>query len=178
MTGPDRMRVATELQATAGILGRRLSEDVAAAYVRALDDLDAETLLRVLHRLARTAESGTRFPTPAELRQRCGGTVVAPDAPLSDAALDRVRQALYTALAAWEHAGAAGSARPLFERVWRTARQHEGGAGSVQQREYLWQTWLAAGPPVTRAAMAATLRVVAPPAGRGRDQSDHPRARQ
>jgi hypothetical protein len=145
MTGPDRVRVATEVRATAGLLGQRPSEDVAAAYVRALDDLDAERVLRVLRQLARTAESGAHLPTPVELRRRCGGVVV-PNAPLSPVAIDRVQQRLWGALAAWERTDGHGSARPTFERVWLEARRAEGGAGTVLQREQLWQQWLTASP--------------------------------
>jgi hypothetical protein len=146
MTGPDRLRVATEVRATAGLLGQRPSEDVATAYVRALDDLDADRVIHVLRQLARTAESGAHLPTPVELRRRCGGAA-APNAPLSPAAIDRVQQRLWGALAQWERTkGPTGSARPTFERVWLEARRAEGGGGTVLQREQLWQQWLTASP--------------------------------
>jgi hypothetical protein len=145
MTGPDRLRVAAEVRATAGLLGQRLSEDIATAYVRALDDLDAERVICVLRQLARTVESGAHLPTPVELRRRCGG-VAAPNAPLSPAAIDRVQQRLWGALATWERTDGHGSARPTFERVWLAARREEGGAGTILQREELWQQWLIASP--------------------------------
>jgi hypothetical protein len=145
MTVSERAQVVKELQATSGILGRRLTDDVAATYVRALDDLDAERVIQVLRQLARTAESGAHLPTPVELRRRCGGAA-APNAPLSPAAIDRVQQRLWAALAAWERTAGHGSARPTFERVWLEARRDEGGAGTVLQREQLWQQWLTASP--------------------------------
>jgi hypothetical protein len=162
MTREDLPAFADKLRAASAVLGRRFSDDVIGAYFRALSDLDAAPLLRVLDRLVRTAESGTRFPTPGELRQRAGGTVTAADAPLSDAALDRVRQAVLTALAPYrdtetEH----GSARPVFEAAWKAARRREGWGGTVTQRERLWQDWLQAGEPVTRDAMSR-LRLVRP----------------
>jgi len=158
MTADDLPAFATELRAASAVLGRRFADDVIEAYFRALHDLDLGALLRALHRLVKTAEAGTRFPTPAELRQRAGGTVNAPDAPLSDVALERVRQAVVTALGPWRDTEADhGSARPTFDAAWKAARRREGWGGTVTQREALWQEWLAGGEPLTHGAGARLI---------------------
>jgi len=153
MKAEDLPSFATELRAASAVLGRRFADDVIEAYFRALHDLELAALVRALHRLVKTAEAGARFPTPAELRQRAGGTVTAADAPLSDAALERVRQAVVTALGPWRDTEADhGSARPAFDAAWKAARRREGWGGTVVQREALWQEWLAGGEPLTKAA--------------------------
>lgn len=144
MTPSESRALGAELQATAGIFGRRLSEDVATAYLHALDDLAYEPLRRVLRQLARGGEGGEHFPTPAELRRRVGGGSGRPDAPLDAVAFGRVRQAIWEALARWEETDGRGSARPHFEAAWLEGRRREGGAGTVRQREVLWQAWLQA----------------------------------
>lgn len=157
MTTADYQTFRTELVGFAGILGRRIAEDTVRSYFRGLEDLDLDAVLRMLRRLARTVESGARMPTPAELRQRAGGTVTAPDQPLSPVALDRVRQAVVTALNAWEAADGDGTARPTFDAAWKAARRREGWGGTVQQREELWRDWLAGGLPLTAARQAELL---------------------
>src|SRR5262245_44021529 len=164
MTADDYSGFARGLRGTAGILsGRRLSEDICEAYFRALQDVDLGPLLRVLERLAKTAESGARFPTPAELRQRAGGSVTAPDAPLGDLAFERVRQAVQLALAPYRDATSGlGRARPAFEDAWKAARRREGWGGTVNQREALWQDWLQGGPDMSRATATAILASIRP----------------
>ncbi len=153
MTDEDYTAFRTELVGAAGVVGRRLSEDVVVAYFRALMDLAVAPLMREFRRFARTAESDAKFPTPGEFRKRAGGSVTAPDAPLSDVALDRVRQAVVTALAPWRDTTEdLGSARPTFDAAWKAARRREGWGGTVVQREALWQDWLAGGEPLTKAA--------------------------
>jgi hypothetical protein len=166
---PDFTRA---LAGAALVCGRRLTDDLVAVYRRALDDVEVGALIRVLDRLTRTAESGTRLPTPAELRQRAGGRVQAPDTPLSAAALDRVRQAVFGTLARWEERGGDGTARPTFDAAWTAARRREDSGGTVAQRERLWQDWLAAGQPLTRARMHALLAA----ANRRRQAGTHPLA--
>jgi hypothetical protein len=142
MTRDDLVLFAAKLRASAAVFGRRITDDVVTAYFRALSDVELKPLLRVLDRLVKTGESGTRFPTPGELRQRAGGTVTAPDQPLSDVALDRVRQAVLTALAPHRDAdGDQRDARPTFDAAWKAARRREGWGGTVAQRETIWRAW-------------------------------------
>jgi hypothetical protein len=153
MTTDDLATFASELRGASGVFGRRFSDDVLEAYFRALHDVDLAAVTRAIRRLVKSGESGTRFPTPAELRQRAGGTVTAPDAPLSDLALERVRQAVVTALGPWRDTETDhGPARPAFDAAWNAARRREGWGGTVTQREALWQDWLAGGDPLTAAA--------------------------
>jgi len=58
------------LIATASLAHRRLTEDAAARYFYALDDLEWPALRAALERFARTVEAGQGFPTPVELRRR------------------------------------------------------------------------------------------------------------
>lgn len=144
MTEAELPRFIEALTGAALVCGRRVTEELVDVYRRALDDIDSASLIRILDRIARTAESGTRFPTPAELRQRVSGSMVKPNTPLDVVAFGRVRQAIWEELAHWEETDGHGSARPHFEAAWHWARQREGGAGTVRQREVLWQAWLQA----------------------------------
>jgi hypothetical protein len=69
MTADEYSAFRADLLAAAGILGRRLPEDVAKAYFRALDDLPAPAVAAALRDYVRGVESGGRFLTPVELRR-------------------------------------------------------------------------------------------------------------
>jgi hypothetical protein len=59
-----------ELKATAALVRRRIDDEVAARYFRALEDLEWSSLLAALRKYARTVEPGQAFLTPVELRRR------------------------------------------------------------------------------------------------------------
>jgi hypothetical protein len=69
MTADEYSAFRAELLAAAGVVGRRLPEDIAKAYFRALDDLPYPTVAAALRDYVRGVESGGRFLTPVELRR-------------------------------------------------------------------------------------------------------------
>jgi hypothetical protein len=75
--------------------------------------------------------------------------------------LDGIRYAVHRTMDAWAHRGAA---RPAFESVWRETCQRQRYAGTPREREHVWRTWLAAGPPLTRAREIAVLEAAGPAA--------------
>lgn len=79
----------------------------------------------------------------------------------SEAALLAMTREVFAAMEAWERADGTGSARPVFEEVWRAARARHGERGTVLDREGVWQTWLQGGP-ASRARMLAIYERVAP----------------
>jgi len=81
MSGDDYAAFRGELLAAAGVLGRRVPEEVARAYFRALEDLELAAITRALRRLVHGAESGALLPTPVELRRRACVRPVPPRPP-------------------------------------------------------------------------------------------------
>lgn len=69
MTETDLAAFTEALQACSYVArGRRADDDLVAVYFKILRDQPIDLLVRGLERFARTAETGRRFPTPAEIR--------------------------------------------------------------------------------------------------------------
>lgn len=66
MTEDDRKLVVVRLTQLAEAFNRTLSRETTLAYLRALDDLPGQTVLRAIDRSLRTCR---RLPVPAELRE-------------------------------------------------------------------------------------------------------------
>jgi hypothetical protein len=79
---------------------------------------------------------------------------------VEDTAYARIRQLVWQALYRWEQAGAAGSARPVFERAWTNGLELERIAPTQQlaiARDKLYQHWLREGVPLTPTLRSAIL---------------------
>jgi hypothetical protein len=117
--------------ATAALAHRRLSEDVAARYFYALDDLEWPAIRGALERFARSVEAGQTFPTPVELRRRATLRVATRPTP-PDSAPAEADHALTRRTAAAILRGAATRAAPGLARAFEAqARLIETGGGSV-----------------------------------------------
>ena len=185
MSEDDFPTFREELSALAGVIGRRLNEDVALAYFRALEELPLAQLVRELRRRVRTVESGARLPTPGELRVGIASGAATARRCLTDAEAGRVRARITEAMDEWEQEGAAGSAWPTFELAWQAACRAEGlaRAATAQNRQDAWQRWLShgavkpdPGPRVTNPQKAAILRDVMGRHARGEYAPGGPRS--
>jgi hypothetical protein len=84
--------------------------------------------------------------------------------PLEEPDYLRVLTQVRSALDAWDRSNPVGSARPTFERAWKQACRDRGQLGSPKQREAIWQSWLAAGKPLTASRREAILARLTPAA--------------
>jgi hypothetical protein len=170
MTDADLEAFTEALQSVAFVCtGRRVHDDLVAAYFRFLRDEPIGPLVRALERFGRTAETGRKFPSPREIREwmttgpASGGLTADQDT--------RIRAYVAAAMDDWEREGKPGSARPTFELAWHSALVTEGLHGDVRavQREAAWRRWLWHGtatsdatPIATRAQVKAILTQTLP----------------
>src|SRR5262245_31218215 len=121
MTADEQAAFIAQLQATSAILGHRMRDEVAEVYAKVLDDVPVGQLLVALDRLARTADSATRFPIPRELAQLARGAWHTPHRNLTDHEAGRLHQHVFGTMARWAREDGRGPARPVFERAWKAA---------------------------------------------------------
>ncbi len=168
MTRDDIKDFREALFRVAVVCGRQsLSDDIVAVYFKFLCDLPAERLLRAMDKLARSAETGRRFPSPKELREWISSGEHARG--LTDAEATTMWLVVARAMDRWEREGQGGSAWPSFEVAWQNALVDAGlqHIARPRNRQDCWQRWLshgavapAPGPVVTDEQKAAILHDV------------------
>jgi hypothetical protein len=190
MTDDERPAVLAHLQAAATLFRRRLPDEAAEFYLKAVENEPGERIIAALDRIGKNAEGDSKFPMPKELAARVQGAWHEPTRKLTDPQAGGIRQHVFADMATWEREDGQGSARPAFERAWYAALRAynlRDPKSLVEAREATWKSWLHATPAdpdsslppleteaiVTRPRMSAILREAATRAAPGVAQSMH-----